>query len=172
VGLGWAGPGMLRAAGRGGRPAGHRAAAIMNGSGATPAGPRGPGGRPGAFDRLCRGRCHPSVPRYRTVGRRQVGGPGPIRPKLRRRASRRPGNPTLRGRKPRFDGPAPRCSGGSAVQVQHVVGFAGRERELPDSHAGASRDVHFPVVLNDPAAPVKQPVDLMACFFFGGHGTA
>ena len=41
---------------------------------------------------------------------------------------------------------------GLAVGVKHVVGKAALERELPNRHAQARRDVHFAVVLHDPAA--------------------
>ena len=59
---------------------------------------------------------------------------------------------------------------GLAVAVEQLVGEAGLERELPDRHARPGRDVHVPVVLHDPAALDKLPVDLLAGFLFGSHG--
>ena len=56
-----------------------------------------------------------------------------------------------------------------AIGVEQVVGEATLEGEFPNRHAQARRDVHFSVVLHDPARFFKLVVDLLAGLLFGGH---
>ena len=48
------------------------------------------------------------------------------------------------------------------VGVEHVVGVAGLERELPNSNARCRHDVHRPAIQNLPATRLKLAVDLLA----------
>ena len=60
-------------------------------------------------------------------------------------------------------------SDGLGIGVEHVVGIASGEWELPNGNAQPRRDVHLAVVLHDPASLLKLPVDLLPSFLFGGH---
>ena len=59
---------------------------------------------------------------------------------------------------------------GFGVGVEHVVRKACGERKFADGHALPGRDVHVPVVLNQPAGLMELTVDLLPGFFFRRHG--